>query len=86
MAVMVEVRTEHQFPHICQLSYMYFFPESPSFGSGSPDGASHMDCSLEYLADLVKEKKDLEMFGDNFQHVDRLLSEGMSFEPNFRKS
>ncbi|KHJ87630.1 hypothetical protein OESDEN_12593 [Oesophagostomum dentatum] len=50
--------------------------KSPSFGSGSPDGASHMDCSLEYLADLVKEKKDLEMFGDNFQHVDRLLSEG----------
>ncbi|VDM56713.1 unnamed protein product [Angiostrongylus costaricensis] len=37
-----------------------------------------MDCSLEYLADLVKEKKDLEMFGDNFQHVDRLLSEEIS--------
>ncbi|EPB75279.1 KH domain protein [Ancylostoma ceylanicum] len=52
--------------------------KSPSFGSGSPDGASHMDCSLEYLADLVKEKKDLEMFGDNFQHVDRLLSEEIS--------
>ncbi|ETN76244.1 KH domain protein [Necator americanus] len=54
------------------------YSESPSFGSGSPDGASHMDCSLEYLADLVKEKKDLEMFGDNFQHVDRLLSEEIS--------
>lgn len=52
--------------------------KSPSFASGSPDGASHMDCSLEYLADLVKEKKDLEMFGDNFQHVDRLLSEEIS--------
>ncbi|KHJ80735.1 hypothetical protein OESDEN_19586 [Oesophagostomum dentatum] len=58
--------------------------KSPSFGSGSPDGASHMDCSLEYLADLVKEKKDLEMFGDNFQHVDRLLSEGM-FERSKRE-
>ncbi|PIO66909.1 hypothetical protein TELCIR_11360 [Teladorsagia circumcincta] len=34
-----------------------------------------MDCSLEYLADLVKEKKDLEMFVDNFQHVERLLNE-----------
>ncbi|KAK6024661.1 hypothetical protein OSTOST_09527 [Ostertagia ostertagi] len=52
--------------------------KSPSFASGSPDGASHMDCSLEYLADLVKEKKDLEMFVDNFQHVERLLNEGSS--------
>ncbi|KAJ1373237.1 hypothetical protein KIN20_035597 [Parelaphostrongylus tenuis] len=52
--------------------------KSPSFASGSPDGASHMDCSLEYLADLVKEKKDLEVFGENFQHVDRLLSEEIS--------
>ncbi|KAK6059556.1 KH domain protein [Cooperia oncophora] len=52
--------------------------KSPSFASGSPDGASHMDCSLEYLADLVKEKKDLEMFVDNFQHVERLLNEEIS--------
>ncbi|VDL71091.1 unnamed protein product [Nippostrongylus brasiliensis] len=37
-----------------------------------------MDCSLEYLADLVKEKKDLEMFVDNFQHVERLLNEEIS--------
>ncbi|KAK6026900.1 KH domain protein, partial [Ostertagia ostertagi] len=46
-----------------------------------------MDCSLEYLADLVKEKKDLEMFVDNFQHVERLLNEvdvrGALFQTEF---
>uniref|UniRef100_A0A1I7X7D3 STAR_dimer domain-containing protein n=1 Tax=Heterorhabditis bacteriophora TaxID=37862 RepID=A0A1I7X7D3_HETBA len=60
------------------LLHVHSFSGSPSFVSGSPDGASHMDCSMEYLADLVKEKKQLEMFPQAFQHVDRLLEDEIS--------
>ncbi|CAI4222862.1 unnamed protein product [Auanema sp. JU1783] len=48
---------------------------SPSLESGSPPVTSHMDCSMEYLAVLVKEKKQLEMFPNAFQHADRLVED-----------
>ncbi|KAF8384564.1 gld-1 [Pristionchus pacificus] len=34
-----------------------------------------MECTMEYLADLVKEKKQLEIFPQSFNHVERLVDE-----------
>ncbi|VDM51374.1 unnamed protein product, partial [Toxocara canis] len=51
----------------------------PSFaGAGSssaPEGISSSDCTMEYLADLIKEKRQLEIFPQFFPHTERLIDE-----------
>ncbi|GMR59747.1 hypothetical protein PMAYCL1PPCAC_29942 [Pristionchus mayeri] len=43
---------------------------------GTPHAPSPpMECTMEYLADLVKEKKQLEIFPHAFNHVERLVDE-----------
>ncbi|KHN89156.1 Female germline-specific tumor suppressor gld-1 [Toxocara canis] len=43
--------------------------------SSAPEGISSSDCTMEYLADLIKEKRQLEIFPQFFPHTERLIDE-----------
>ncbi|VDM44423.1 unnamed protein product [Toxocara canis] len=46
-----------------------------SGSSSAPEGIPASECTMEYLADLIKEKRQLEIFPQFFPHIDRLVNE-----------
>ncbi|KHN72604.1 Female germline-specific tumor suppressor gld-1 [Toxocara canis] len=43
--------------------------------SSAPEGIPASEYTMEYLADLIKEKRQLEIFPQFFPHIDRLVNE-----------
>uniref|UniRef100_A0A914RX85 K Homology domain-containing protein n=1 Tax=Parascaris equorum TaxID=6256 RepID=A0A914RX85_PAREQ len=46
--------------------------------SSSPDEVSASECTMEYLADLIKEKRQLSIFPQLFPNMERLVDEEIS--------
>ncbi|VDM48625.1 unnamed protein product [Toxocara canis] len=46
--------------------------------SSAPESTAASDCTMEYLADLIKEKRQLEIFPHFFPHTERLIDEEIS--------
>ncbi|KHN86021.1 Female germline-specific tumor suppressor gld-1 [Toxocara canis] len=66
----------------CHLSGEHVTPRKPLFLPGSergsssaPESTAASDCTMEYLADLIKEKRQLEIFPHFFPHTERLIDE-----------
>uniref|UniRef100_A0A915BJE1 K Homology domain-containing protein n=1 Tax=Parascaris univalens TaxID=6257 RepID=A0A915BJE1_PARUN len=56
----------------------FFSPRSERGSSSSPDEVSASECTMEYLADLIKEKRQLSIFPQLFPNMERLVDEEIS--------
>ncbi|KHN85398.1 Female germline-specific tumor suppressor gld-1 [Toxocara canis] len=52
-----------------------FSPRSEQGSSATPEGISTSDYTTEYLADLIREKRQLEIFQQFFPNIERLMDE-----------